>query len=167
MDVKRIPPEDAVVVVLGAHVFADRLSGTLYNRVKAAAEYLHAHPKAKCITTGGQGQNEARTEGDAARMELIGMGIAAERVFAETQSATTWDNLRLSKEILKKEKLGAHVVLSTQRFHQWRAGKMAEELGLVPYRLIAEDRPGTKLKHSAREGLAILKFLILKKQRKG
>ena len=167
MDVKRIPPEDAVVVVLGAHVFADRLSGTLYNRVKAAAEYLHAHPKAKCITTGGQGQNEARTEGEAARMELIGMGIAAERVFAETHSATTWENLRFAKEILKRENLSEHVVISTQRFHQWRAGKTAERLGLIPYKLIAEDRPKTKLKHSVREGLAILKFLILSNYRKG
>ena len=163
MGTNGIPPEDAVVIVPGAHVFANRLSGTLYNRVKAAADYLAAHPRAKCITTGGQGRNETRSEGEAAKDALIGMGIAAERIFAETRSGTTWENLRFAKEILQKEELGTQVVLVTQRFHQWRAGKTAEAFSLVPYRLIAEDRPGTRLRHTAREGLAILKFLLFSK----
>ena len=149
------PPKNAVVIVLGAQVF-----NTLQNRVQAAAEYLLENPKACCITTGGQGWNEPRTEGEAARQALIELGIAPERVFAEVQSTTTWENLCFAKEILEREKLGTDVVLATQSFHQWRAGKMAERLGLMPYTLVAADRPGTKLRHTAREGLAILKFLL-------
>ena len=52
------PPENAVVLVLGAKVFENRLSTTLQNRVQAAADYLRAHPEAVCITTGGQGRDE-------------------------------------------------------------------------------------------------------------
>ncbi len=157
-------PENAVVIVLGAHVMAHRMSGTLYNRVKAAADYLHMHPNAKCITTGGQGWNEPCAEGDAAKDALIQMGIAEERIFAEVRSATTWENLLNARDILRSEALGSSVLLSTQSFHQWRAGKMAERLGLSPYPLIAVDRPGTKLKHTVREGLAILKFLLFNRK---
>ena len=102
-------PEAAVVIVLGAHVFAQRLSGTLQNRVKAAADYLLAHPEARCITTGGQGWNEPRTEGEAAKQALAGLGIAPERIYAEVKSTTTWENLLFAKEILEKEKLGKRV----------------------------------------------------------
>ena len=60
------PPENAVVLVLGAKVFENRLSTTLQNRVQAAADYLRAHPEAVCITTGGQGKDEPQSEGEAA-----------------------------------------------------------------------------------------------------
>lgn len=160
---KQNPPENAVVVVLGAHVFANRLSGTLQNRVEVAAAYLKGHPNAKCITTGGQGWNEPRTEGNAAREALIALGIEPERIFAEERSRTTWENLLFVREILQKEQLSTHVVLATQSFHQWRAEKMAQRLGLTPYALIAKDRPGTRLRLTAREGLAILKFLLFNK----
>ena len=163
----RIPPEDAAVLVLGARVFEDRSSGTLYNRVKAAADHLLQYPHVKCITTGGRGADEVRNEAEAACAELIGMGVAPERIFAETCSATTWENLCLAKEIIDREKLSVHVVIVTQRFHQWRACKMAEQLGMVPYPLIAEDSPNTKLRHTIREGFAVLKFLLLSKYRKG
>lgn len=160
MTIRPEMPENAVVIVLGAQVFAERLSGTLYNRVEAAAAFLKAHPQAVCITTGGQGWNEPRTEGQAAKEVLIEMGIEPARIHAETSSKTTWENLCFAREIIEREELGAQVVLATQQFHQWRAGKMAERLGLKPYPLVAADRPGTKWKHTSREGLAILKFLL-------
>lgn len=83
---------------------------------------------------------------------------------AEVRSATTWENLLNARDILRSEALGSIVLLSTQSFHQWRAGKVAERLGLSPYPLIAADRPGTKLKHTVREGLAILKFLLFNRK---
>ena len=158
------PPENAVVVVLGAHVFANRLSGTLQNRVDIAAEYLFKHPNAKCITTGGQGWNETRSEGEAAKEALLALGIEPERIFAEVKSKTTWENLLFVRDILNREHLSTHVIIATQSFHQWRAGKMAERLGLIPYALVAKDRPGTKLRLTAREGLAIIKFLLFNKK---
>ena len=74
---------NAVVLVLGAKVFENRLSTTLQNRVQAAADYLRAHPEAVCITTGGQGRDEPRAEGDAAKQALEAFGIAPERITAE------------------------------------------------------------------------------------
>ena len=74
------PPENAVVLVLGAKVFENRLSTTLQNRVQAAADYLRAHPEAVCITTGGQGRDEPRAEGDAAKQALEALGRLAPNV---------------------------------------------------------------------------------------
>lgn len=155
------PPKSAVVVVLGARVFETHLSGTLQNRVQAAADYLLAHPDAVCITTGGRGKDEPCTEGDAAKRALINLGVVPERIFAETLSTTTWENLCFAKEILKANGLGSTVILATQRYHQWRAGTMARRLGLKPYSLIAKDRLCSLPKSFCREALAILKFLLL------
>ena len=157
-------PEKAVVIVLGAQVFPTRLSGILYNRVKAAAEYLQEHPQAKCITTGGQGWNETRSEGAAAKEALVEMGIAETRIYAETKSTTTWENLQFAKEIIQLENLGNRVLISTQSFHQWRSGKMAKKLGLEPYPLIAEDRKKIKWRLTLREGFAIIKFLLFNRK---
>lgn len=155
------PPENAVVIVLGARVFETHLSGTLQNRVQAAAEYLFAHPNAVCITTGGKGKDEPCAEGEAAKRALTALEIALERIFAETRSTTTMENLCFAKEILKVNGLGDTVLLATQRYHQWRAGKMAQRLGLKPYPLIAKDRLRSLPKSLCREALAILKFLLL------
>ena len=108
------PPENAVVLVLGAKVFENRLSTTLQNRVQAAADYLRAHPEAVCITTGGQGRDEPRSEGEAAKRALDALGIARERITAETRSRTTLENLRFSKAILTKMGRGPAVVIATQ-----------------------------------------------------
>lgn len=155
------PPENAVVIVLGARFFETHLSGTLQNRVQAAAEYLLAHPSAVCITTGGKGKDEPCAEGEAAKQALIKLGISPERIFPETHSTTTMENLRLAKILLEKYKLGDTVLLATQRYHQWRAGKMAQRLGLKPYPLVAKDRLRSLPKSLCREALAILKFLLL------
>ena len=115
------PPENAVVLVLGAKVFENRLSTTLQNRVQAAADYLRAHPEAVCITTGGQGRDEPRAEGDAAKQALEAFGIAPERITAETRSRTTLENLRFSKAILERAGRGPAVAIATQGYHMRRA----------------------------------------------
>ena len=105
------PPGNAVVLVLGAKVFENRLSPTLQTRVQAAADYLRTHPEAVCITTGGQGRDEPRAEGDAAKQALEAFGIAPERITAETRSRTTLENLRFSKAILERAGRGLAVAI--------------------------------------------------------
>ena len=55
------PPEDAActVIVLGCQVLPDgRPSLMLENRVRAAYDYLTAHPDAVCVASGGQNDRE-------------------------------------------------------------------------------------------------------------
>ena len=63
---RRKLPENGVVIVLGARVVGAsktcpaHLSHAFQYRVDTAASYLKAHPKAVCITTGGQGRAAKR-----------------------------------------------------------------------------------------------------------
>ena len=158
------PPENAVVLVLGAKVFENRLSTTLQNRVQAAADYLRAHPEAVCITTGGQGRDEPRAEGDAAKQALEALSIAPERITAETRSRTTLENLRFSKAILERAGRGPAVAIATQGYHMRRACMMARHIGLAPYPLYAVSNPYALPKNVCRELLATMKFLLLNRK---
>lgn len=163
---KRNLPQNGVVIVLGARVVGaskDRpahLSRALQYRVDVAASYLKAHPKAMCITTGGQGKDEPQSEGAAAKEALMACGIAPERIFAETKSETTLENLRFARNILHENGLSDTVLLATQGYHQWRACRMAKMLGLTPYPLHAKTNLKSLPKNLCREFLAILKFLL-------
>lgn len=157
-----IPPDGATVVVLGARIYETRLSPTLQNRVQAAADYLLAHPQSMCITTGGRGADESRSEGEAAKKALTALGVESGRITAETRSTTTMENLRFAKEILVRSHRGTAVLIATQRYHMWRACAMARQLGLAPYPLFAGDRLRALPKNACRELLAIVKFLLLR-----
>lgn len=163
---KNEPPENAVVIVLGARVCRagkDRpqhLSRAFQYRADAAAAYLKAHPNAVCITTGGQGADEPCTEGDAAKDALVKLGIAPERIFTETRSETTLENLRFARAILRENGLPDAVVIATQGYHLWRTVRMAKMLGLTPYPLRAETNLKSLPKNLCREALAVLKFLL-------
>ena len=163
---RRKLPENGVVIVLGARVVGAsknrpvHLSRAFQYRVDAAAAYLKAHPKAVCITTGGQGKDEPQSEGEAAKEALMGLGIEPKRIFAETKSETTLENLRFARDILRKNGLSDTVLLVTQSYHQWRACRMAKMLGLTPYPLHAKTNLKSLPKNLCREFLAILKFLL-------
>ena len=120
------------VVLLGCQVYHGRPSMMLQGRINAAYDYLTAHPDAVCITTGGlDSSSETLTEGGCARQELIAMGIAPERVYAEERSFDTRENLLFAAEIIEEYKLNDHVVIASDNFHQYRGQLFAREAGLT------------------------------------
>lgn len=120
------------VVLLGCQVYHGRPSMMLRGRINAAYDYLTAHPGAVCITTGGlDSSSETLTEGGCARQELIAMGIAPERVYAEERSFDTRENLLFAAEIIEERKLNDHVVIASDNFHQYRGQLFAREAGLT------------------------------------
>ena len=119
------------VVLLGCQVYNGRPSMMLRGRIQAAYDYLTAHPEAVCVTTGGlDSSDEPVTEGGCARQELIAMGIAPERVYAEEKSFDTRENLLFAAEIIQENKLNDHVVIASDNFHQYRGQWFAREAGL-------------------------------------
>ncbi len=120
------------VVLLGCQVYHGRPSMMLRGRINAAYDYLTAHPGAVCITTGGlDSSSETLTEGGCARQELIAMGIAPERVYAEERSFDTRENLLFAAEIIEEHKLSDHIVIASDNFHQYRGQLFAREAGLT------------------------------------
>lgn len=82
------------------------------------------------IPSGGQGEDEPRAEGEAMAEYLIEeAGIPAERVHAETGSRTTEENLRFSHRILDEAGHTEPYVVSTSRYHAFRAALLARSLG--------------------------------------
>ena len=120
------------VVLLGCQVYNGQPSMMLRGRIQAAYDYLTAHPQAVCVTTGGLDRSsETVTEGGCARRELIAMGIAPERVYAEEKSFDTRENLLFAAEIIRENKLNDHVVIASDNFHQYRGQLFARQAGLT------------------------------------
>lgn len=125
--------EDApkTVVLLGCQVYHGKPSLMLQGRIEAAYDYLTAHPDAVCVTTGGLDRHsEPVTEGACARRELLAMGIAPERVYAEEKSFDTRENLLFAAAIIRENSLDPHVVIASDNFHQYRGQLFAREAGL-------------------------------------
>lgn len=119
------------VVLLGCQVYNGRPSMMLQGRIEAAYQYLTAHPDAVCVTTGGRdNSNETVTEGGCAARELMAMGIAPERIYAEEKSFDTRENLLFAADIIRENGLDTHVVIASDNFHQYRGQLFARQAGL-------------------------------------
>ncbi|MDE7478392.1 MAG: YdcF family protein [Lachnospiraceae bacterium] len=124
------PAENATVIVLGCKVYGERPSITLEERLKAAIKYLNANPESSCIVSGGQGADETISEAECMYLYLVNNGIASERIYKEDQSTTTRENLAFSYEIIKEQGLNDNIAIATNNFHEYRAGKIADGIGL-------------------------------------
>lgn len=157
------PDEEAgCVVVLGCGIFPDgHLSLSLKTRLDAAYEYLEAHPDTLCIVTGGQGDNEPRPEADAMKDYLVSIGIDADRIYTETTSTSTEENLSYALVIMRQ--LGIErkpVAIATNDYHVYRAKLLATELGLSAFGLPAKTPLLVRAGSFMRESLAVINTAV-------
>jgi uncharacterized SAM-binding protein YcdF (DUF218 family) len=127
-------PEESCqyILVLGAKVREDGPSLSLMDRIRAAYDYLEAHPEVIAIASGGQGADEPMSEAQSIRENLIAMGIDPDRVWMEDQAASTWGNLNLSLDLIEA-KTGTRptkIGLVSSEFHLYRAKLFAKECGV-------------------------------------
>ncbi len=155
------PPPGRNVIVLGAQVYsAERMGVSLGNRVERAYEYLEENPQAKCIVTGGQGDNEPCAESLTARNALISRGIEPGRIFAEDRSRNTRENLEYAMETARANGIGTEVVVVSQSFHLYRAVRLAQSAGFTASGLAAETDPIIYPSYYGRELLSLTKWYI-------
>lgn len=128
--VTKEPTEDATLVVLGCRTYGDRPSVMLASRLEVAYEYLTEHPESVCVVSGGQGPDEPLSEGEFMYKYLVRKGIAPERIYRETQSTSTRENLQFSKDLIEKEGLNPQIAIVTNEYHEYRASMIAEALDL-------------------------------------
>lgn len=84
------------------------------------------------IPSGGRGEDEPRAEGEAmAEYLLEDAGMPADRVHAETESRTTEENLVFSHRILDATGHQAPYIVTTSRYHAFRAALLARKLGFA------------------------------------
>lgn len=161
--INRPAREDATVIVLGALVREDQPSRMLRDRLNAAAVYLDAHPAAMCVVSGGQGEDEDYSEAYVMQKYLVEQkGIDPARIRQEDRSTSTYENIRYSMEIIRREGLCDRVAIATQEFHQYRASVMARQAGASAVGAITCHSPlHLLLCYWVRECAAICRLWIL------
>lgn len=125
------PENPATMVILGCKVKDGRPSLMLKKRLDAGADYLEQHPEISVIVSGGQGTDESISEAECMKSYLIQeRGISPDRIFPEDQSISTQENFENSRAILEAQGLDPQIIIVTDGYHQYRASRIADGLGL-------------------------------------
>ena len=147
------------LIVLGCQVNGTEPSRMLRQRLDAAAAYLDTNADTHCIVTGGKGSGEHLSEAQCMYNYLTAAGIDPGRITMEAQATSTIENLRYSLEFLEP---GAEIAIVSNEFHLYRAGQMAQSLGLEPHLIPAStEYPLLLASYSLREIFAVWKFHLL------
>lgn len=125
------------IIVLGAGLLnGDEVSPLLQQRINRGLKFYHrqlaktGHP-AKMIFSGGQGPDETKPEGQAMLEYALSQGLPVADGLAETQSRTTFENLKFSRALMAAEDATApRAIFVTNNYHTLRAGMIARQVGL-------------------------------------
>ena len=152
-------PEADYLIVLGCQVQGTVPSRMLRQRIHAAAAYLNTYPDALCIVSGGMGPGEDISEARCMADHLTAAGIDPGRILLEDRATSTMENLRFSMELMED---GATAAIVSNEFHLYRAGQMAQSLGLEAALVPADTEfPVLLASYSLREIFAVWKFHLL------
>ena len=152
------------IVVLGAKVNGTSPSLSLSDRIRAAENYLKAHPDTIAVLSGGQGPDEGIPEAQCMFNELTKRGIAPERLWLESRSTSTWENLNFSLDIIE-EKTGVRpdsIGLLSSEYHLYRAGLFAKDCGVEAIGIpAATSWPSIRLNYFLREAAGVWHYILL------
>ncbi len=130
----------STVVVLGCKVNGTAPSLMLEARLDAAYDFLVENPETTVIVSGGKGDDEQISEAQCMYDYLVDRGIPHDRIIMENKSASTYENLKFSKEIIEQKNLCRDVTIITDGFHQLRADMIASELEINSYNVSAKTQ---------------------------
>ncbi|MFE9030832.1 YdcF family protein [Streptomyces iakyrus] len=153
-------PETTHVVVLGAGLDGERPGPLLTRRLERALEVDAARapgtPGAVFVVSGGQGEDEVRSEADAMADYLRGRGVPADRIVREDRSVNTGQNLRFSAALVDGIPSGHRATVITSGFHVYRTVLLARRVGVPVHVVGAFTSPAYWLAATLREFAAVL-----------
>ena len=152
------------VIVLGCKVNGTNPSKYLYDRCKAAAEYLNENPDAVAILSGGQGSDEGISEAQCMENVLVEMGIDKSRLFQENKSTNTMENIAFSSKVIAENGFSTEVVIVTNEFHEYRAKLFCDRVGLDFHSHCSHSSFYTFLTYYTRELLGVVKEHVFKSE---
>ncbi|MCL2670700.1 MAG: YdcF family protein [Clostridiales bacterium] len=168
--ISAVRDEDTVeadaLIVLGAGLrFGDRISFVLRSRLDVAADYLIEHPDCIVVVSGGQGPDETVTEAFAMEKYLVEVrGIAPERIIQEDRATSTAENFAFSIEVLNahygEDAASLRLAYVTTGFHVYRAGRVANGIGLPMPGLASRDYPYIAFNNFLRESVGICVYAL-------
>ena len=152
------------MVVLGAKVRPDGPSVSLMDRIRAAADYMNAHPDVIAVVSGGKGGDEPMTEAQCMFEELVKLGIDPDRIWIEDKATSTWENLHFALDLIE-EKTGQRpekIGLLSSEYHLFRAKMFARECGVEAVGIPARtSRLSQMVNHFMREVAGVWHYIIL------
>ncbi len=125
------------IIVLGAGLInGERVTPLLARRIDTAIQFYREQEKRtkqppKIVMSGGQGPDEKVSEAVAMKQYALTQAIPERDILVETNSTTTLENMKFSKEIIEQAKgHNAKVIFSSNNYHIFRAGIFARWAGL-------------------------------------
>ncbi|MBP3313325.1 MAG: YdcF family protein [Oscillospiraceae bacterium] len=157
-------PQSEYAVVLGAEVQGDIPSVRLQERLDRTLKFMEEYPNTVIILSGGQGEGENLPESHAMYLYLEAHGADMSRVYEESKSRNTRENLMFSGDLA--EKLGLDrkkVTIITSDFHLLRAEYIASSLGMEAGSVGALTKDVFfRLNYYVRETFAFVKAIVQK-----
>ena len=115
-------------IVLGLALENGEPAPELMSRLDTAQNYLEMYPEARLILTGGNADENGRSEADVMHDILIEQGVPEDRMILEEQAQTTIENFRNIAGIVSTDD---PVVMISSGYHMDRAVRIARENGFT------------------------------------
>ncbi|SER72319.1 Uncharacterized SAM-binding protein YcdF, DUF218 family [Propionibacterium cyclohexanicum] len=156
-------PDPDVLLVLGSGLIGGKVPPLLATRLdrarELAAEEAVDGRAPLFLVSGGQGEDEPRSEAAAMAEYLRDHGVAPERILVEDASRNTRENLVNSTALLRERRIEGPVLAVTSSYHATRTDVLAADLGLGSIHVVGAPTawfyaPGAFI----REYLAILTY---------
>ncbi len=148
-----------VMIVLGAAVEGEELSPNLRKRLEKAVEYYEKNPEVKIIVSGGMGEDEDISEALAMERYLVKNGIPSDKITKEDKSTSTYENFLFSCDLIDEN---SRALFITNRFHVFRANKIAESMGINISHMGADIEWYTVPMNYFREMMAVVNEFVIK-----
>lgn len=126
-------PANTPAIVLGCAVKGMKPSRALQERIDAAYAYMQENPQAICILSGAKGKGEDIAEAECMYQKLAEAGIDPGRMYKETASTDTEENIKNSLKILEKKGLQGKVAIISSEYHLYRGRWWARKSGYQEY----------------------------------
>ena len=116
-----------VAIILGAALIDSTPSPVFAERLRHGCTLLRQARVNELILTGGIGRGQQKSESEAGRSFLVGMGIPVGNIHVESRSRTTLGNLIFARELMRANGW-RHALIVSDPLHLRRALTMANDL---------------------------------------
>lgn len=142
-------------IVLGLALRNGQPTEDLICRVDTAVKFSNENPGATLILTGGNPNEEGKTEAEVMKELLIERGIPEDRMVLEDRAEITIDNFRNTANIVDPAE---PIVLISSDYHMDRAVRTAEDAGFTD--IIRRPAPSSAVEYPANIIWEVLQEII-------
>ncbi|WP_054955786.1 YdcF family protein [Paenibacillus dakarensis] len=148
-----------VGIILGASMWGDAPSPGLRERLEHGLKLYKDGLYQSIIVTGGLDAPGLKyTEAEGMRNYLVAAGVPEQVIYLENEATSTYENLLLSKEIMKEHGWSSAIIV-THDYHGTRSLEVAKVLGYNdPEISLTTSTVLPMAKHKTREVLAYTKW---------